>query len=77
MRPTAITHERFKALFVFLHPENFSLEYEKGRTDIKQLSNEDGLFLTLVRQRHNFGLKDHLKFFWHIFHDGISMGPDR
>ena len=55
---TAITHERFKALFVFLHPENFSLEYEKGRTDIKQLSNEDGLFLTLVRQRHNFGLKD-------------------
>lgn len=34
---TAITHERFKALFLFLHPENFSLEYEKGRIDIKKL----------------------------------------
>lgn len=54
----AITHERFKALFFFLHPENFSHEYENGRTDIKKLSNEDCLHLTLVRVRHNFGLKD-------------------
>ena len=29
----------------------------EGQT-LKKLSNEDGLFLTLVRQRHNFGLKD-------------------
>lgn len=33
---TAITYDRFKALFEFLHPENFSLWYEKGRTDINK-----------------------------------------
>lgn len=55
---TAITYVRFLALFSFLIPPDFSLEYEKGRTDLKKLSQIDCLFLVLVRLRHNFGLKD-------------------
>lgn len=55
---TAIEHNRFKTLLQFLLPESFMLEYEKGRTDIKKLLQEDCLFLTLIRLRHNFGLKD-------------------
>lgn len=55
---TGITYQRFKSLFQFLIPENFELDYEKGRMDIKSLSQEDNLFLVLTRLRHNFGLKD-------------------
>lgn len=55
---TAISYIRFMALLEFLIPQDFNLEYEKGRTDIKKLSQEDCLFLVLVRLRHNFGLKD-------------------
>lgn len=55
---TGISHERFKSLFDFLVPENFILQCEKGRNDIKKLTQEDCLFLVLTRLRHNFGLKD-------------------
>lgn len=55
---TAITYTRFLALFMFLMPSGFSLNYEKGRNDIKKLSQKDCLFLVLIRLRHNFGLKD-------------------
>ena len=55
---TAITHVRFVALFSFLIPTNFQLDYEVGRTDVNKLSQEDCLFMVLVRLRHNFGLKD-------------------
>ena len=34
------------------------MQYEKGRADLRQLSDKDGLFLTLCRFRHNFKLKD-------------------
>ncbi|XP_023932779.1 uncharacterized protein LOC106158290 [Lingula anatina] len=55
---TGITHERFKSLFNFLLPDNYILQYEKGRNDIKILTQEDCLFSVLIRLRHNFGLKD-------------------
>ncbi|XP_069141864.1 uncharacterized protein [Argopecten irradians] len=53
-----ITYIRFVALLSFLIPENFSLQFEKGRSDLKSLSNEDSLFLTLTRCRHSFSLAD-------------------
>ena len=45
-------------MLAFLAPKNFQLGCDKGRRDIQSLSNEDCLFLTLCRLRHNFGLKD-------------------
>ncbi|XP_021347575.1 uncharacterized protein LOC110446645 [Mizuhopecten yessoensis] len=42
----------------FLVPPGSCVSYEKGRADIKTLSNEDCLFLTICRLRHDFGLKD-------------------
>lgn len=36
-----------------LIPDNFSFTFEKGRRDLKDLSNEDGLFLTLIRYRRD------------------------
>lgn len=55
---TGISHERFKSMLQFLIPDDFQLQYEKGRNDIKKLTQEDCLFLVLSRLRHNFGLKD-------------------
>lgn len=55
---TGITYLRFTALLAFLVPGNSRLQCDKGRRDIKTLSNEDCLFLTICRLRHNFGLKD-------------------
>ncbi|XP_033726291.1 uncharacterized protein LOC117315957 [Pecten maximus] len=55
---TGITCIRFAALLSFLVPPGSSISYEKGRRHLKELSNADGLFLTLCRLRHNFGLKD-------------------
>ncbi|XP_062585057.1 uncharacterized protein LOC134255348 [Saccostrea cucullata] len=53
-----ITYVRFLALLSFLIPDNFTLSYEKGRSDLKNLSNDDGLFLTLIRCRRDFSLAD-------------------
>lgn len=55
---TGIEYIRFLGLFSFLAPDGSSVNYEKGRKDIHKLSLQDGLFLTLCRLRHNFGLKD-------------------
>ncbi|XP_062584151.1 uncharacterized protein LOC134279217 [Saccostrea cucullata] len=55
---TGITYIRFAGLLAFLVPAGSSINYEKGRKDIRKLSMQDGLFLTLCRLRHNFGLKD-------------------
>lgn len=55
---TGIVYVRFAGLLAFLVPDGSSINYEKGRKDIKKLSLQDGLFLTLCRLRHNFGLKD-------------------
>ncbi|XP_033731763.1 uncharacterized protein LOC117321455 [Pecten maximus] len=55
---TGITYSSFMALLNFLVPSGSCVNYEKGRVDIKKISNEDGLFLTLCRLRHDFGLKD-------------------
>jgi hypothetical protein len=47
------------ALLSFLIPDNFSWTYEKGRRDLKKnFSNEDGLFLTLIRCRRDLSLAD-------------------
>lgn len=46
------------ALLAFLVPGNSRLKCDKGRRDIQSMTNEDCLFLTLCRTRHNFGLKD-------------------
>ena len=54
---TAITYIRFFLLLSFLISSE-SVQYEKGRADLRQLSDKDGLFLTLCRFRHNFKLKD-------------------
>jgi hypothetical protein len=53
-----ITYVRFLALLSFLIPENFSLNYAKGRKDLTSLSHADSLFLTLIRCRRNFSLAD-------------------
>ena len=45
-------------LLSFLIPDGFTLTYESGRNDIKDILPEDCLFLVLCRMRHNFGLKD-------------------
>jgi len=45
-------------LFTFLHPSDFSIEYEKGRKDISKIEPIDCLFLVLCRIRHNFCLQD-------------------
>ncbi|XP_060077043.1 uncharacterized protein LOC132556625 [Ylistrum balloti] len=55
---TGIVHIRFLALLSFLVPPGYKIPYEKGRRDIKRLSDADALFLSLCRLRHNFGLKD-------------------
>lgn len=55
---TGITFVRFAALLSFLIPGDYCMNYEKGRADIRNLSNQDALFLTLTRLRHDFGLKD-------------------
>ncbi len=55
---TALQYTRFAALLCFLVPNNEAIQYESGRGDLQTLSNEDGLFLTLCRLRHNYGLKD-------------------
>jgi hypothetical protein len=55
---TGIEYKRFVALFDFLHPSNFSLQYENGREDIKKLNPVDCLFIMLCRLRHNFCLQD-------------------
>lgn len=55
---TGIVYKRFAGLLAFLVSDGSSVNYEKGRKDIKMLSLQDGLFLTLCRLRHNFGLKD-------------------
>ena len=55
---TGIEYIRFLGLLSFLAPDGSSVNYEKGRKDIHKLSLQDGLFLTLCRLRHNFGLKD-------------------
>lgn len=54
---TAITYIRFCSLLSSLISSK-SVQYEKGRADLRQLSDKDGLFLTLCRFRHNFKLKD-------------------
>ncbi|XP_033097191.1 uncharacterized protein LOC117101338 [Anneissia japonica] len=55
---TGITFIRFVALLNFLIPSNVSLHRNVTRHDVRSMSNKDGLFLTLFRLRHNFGLKD-------------------
>lgn len=55
---TGIVYIRFAGLLAFLVSDGSSVNYEKGRKDISMLSLQDGLFLTLCRLRHNFGLKD-------------------
>ena len=53
-----ITYIRFCALLSFLIPENFTLNFEKGRSDLQKLPYADGLFLTLARYRRDFSLAD-------------------
>uniref|UniRef100_A0A8W8NSS0 THAP-type domain-containing protein n=1 Tax=Magallana gigas TaxID=29159 RepID=A0A8W8NSS0_MAGGI len=66
---TGIVYIRFAGLLAFLVSDGSSVNYEKGRKDIKMLSLQDGLFLTLCRLRHNFGLKDltpgHMPLLWY------------
>ena len=54
---TGIIYVRFLGLLTFL-TQTEAISYEKGRRDIKTVSSEDALFLTLCRLQHNFGLKD-------------------
>lgn len=53
-----VNDTRFAGLLAFLVSDGSSVNYENGRKDIKMFSQQDGLFLTLCRLRHNFGLKD-------------------
>lgn len=54
---TGLTYERFTALVVFLIPTG-RMQYSENRQDLIELSNEDGLLLTLCRMRQKFALKD-------------------
>jgi len=55
---TGITYVRFMALLAFLVPAGCDAPYATGHKDIKSLGKQNGLFLTLCRLRHNFGLQD-------------------
>lgn len=55
---TGITVVRFMALLAFLAPREFQVPFTAGRADIKHISNKNGLFFTLCRLRHDYGLKD-------------------
>lgn len=66
---TGIAYIRFAGLLAFLVPDGSSINYEKGRKDIKKLSLQDELFLTLCRLRHNFGFNDiSVTFDYHYSH---------
>ena len=54
---TGIMYIRFLALFNFLAPEG-NTNYGSGRKDLKELSPQNALLLTLCRLRHGFGLPD-------------------
>jgi uncharacterized coiled-coil protein SlyX len=53
---TGIVYVRFCALLAFLGPVEYQSK-SKGK-DVLSLSHPDGLFLTLCRLRHGFGVKD-------------------
>ena len=55
---TGITFVRFLGLLSFLVPNSHQIDYKCKRKDLKNVSNNDGLFLTLCRLRHAFELKD-------------------
>jgi hypothetical protein len=55
---TGITYTRFMGLLAFLVPDESSVNYENDGKDIRKLSVQDGLFLTLCRLRNNFSLTD-------------------
>ena len=42
---TGIAYIRFVGLLAFLEPDDSSVNYEKGRKDIRNLSLQDGLFM--------------------------------
>eukprot|EP00105_Crassostrea_gigas_P035683 XP_019919831.1 PREDICTED: uncharacterized protein LOC105320761 isoform X1 [Crassostrea gigas] len=65
---TSIVYIRFAGLLAFLVSDGSSVNYEKGRKDIKMLSLQDGLFLTVCRLRHNFSLKDLSGLNYHCSH---------
>ncbi|CAG6022063.1 unnamed protein product, partial [Menidia menidia] len=55
---TGLTLVRFMSLFTFLLPKRETLTYDENRNDIREMSAENGLFLTMCRLRQNFGLFD-------------------